>query len=50
MNIRPDAQVFVQTATDNADVYVDSRFGRFDPTLGVVALDTEPAPTGTAAT
>jgi mevalonate kinase len=41
-------QAFVETATDNADVYIDSRFGRFDPELGVIALDTEPPPDTTA--
>ena len=39
-----DGAAFVQLATANADVYIDPRFGQFDPALGVLPLAVAPAP------
>ena len=39
-----DAAAFVQLATANADIYIDPRFGQFDPQAGVLPLAVTPAP------
>jgi hypothetical protein len=38
-----DGQAFVDRATENAEVYVDPRFGQFDAVLGVVPLAVVPS-------
>ena len=43
VNALDDGAAFVQLATSNADIYVDPRFGQFDPTFGVVPLAIAPA-------
>jgi hypothetical protein len=42
INAQLDPQGFVTGAVERADVYVNPRFGTFDPTLGVVALGLAP--------
>jgi len=43
INALSDGAAFVQLATANADVYIDPRFGQFDPELGVLPLAVAPA-------
>ena len=38
-----DGAAFISLATANADVYVDPRFGQFDPEIGVIPLAVSPS-------
>lgn len=44
LNGLTDGPAFVQLATANADIYIDPRFGQFDPDSGVLPLAVMPAP------
>jgi hypothetical protein len=44
LNGLADGSAFVQLATANADIYIDPRFGQFDPNAGVLPLAVTPGP------
>jgi hypothetical protein len=43
-----DGAAFVELATTNADIFIDPRFGQFDPQFGVLPLAVTPAPADAA--